>query len=230
MVPPLQHQKIEILARSLIFSALDKEELAQLAALVTERKLKAGEFVFWEGDSPDRFCIVASGRVKVLKHSSLGREFIVAFFEPGEMFGEVAVFENKPYPASAQAETDARILSIKKDEFLSFLAKHPELALRIIGVLGGRLRDAQNRLRDIAGERVEQRLARTLLMLSSKMGESLPFTRQEIAEAAGTTTETTIRAMSRFKEAGVVRSTRGKINILDKTKLRLLAEGPPVIK
>jgi CRP-like cAMP-binding protein len=219
----------EILKRSLIFSTLIASEQDLLASLTVERKLGAGEFVFWEGDISDRFYIVASGRIKVLKHSSLGREFIVAFFDPGEMFGEVAVFEDKPYPASAQAVTETRILGIKKENFLSFLSEHPQVALRIINVLGGRLRDAQNRLRDIAGERVEQRLARILLMLSTRLGNSLPFTRQEIAEMAGTTTETTIRALSRLKEGGIIRSTRGKIIISDKTKLKLLAEGPPNI-
>jgi CRP-like cAMP-binding protein len=219
----------EILGRSLIFYALTESELERLASQAIERTLGAGEFVFWEGDKSDRFYIVASGRIKVLKHSSLGREFIVAFFSPGEMFGEVAVFEDKPYPASAQAVIESRILGINKDNFLSFLSQHPQVALRIINVLGGRLRDAQNRLRDIAGERVEQRLARILLMLSGRLGSSLPFTRQEIAEMAGTTTETTIRALSRLKEGGIIRSTRGKIIISDKVKLKLLADGPPDI-
>ena len=171
--------------------------------------------------------MVTEGRVKVLKHSSLGKEFIIAFFDPGEMFGEVAVFENKPYPASAQAVADTKVLAIKRQDFLSFLANRPEVALRIMNILGGRLRDAQNRLRDLAGERVEQRLAQTLLMLSSKLGPTLPFTRQEIADMAGTTTETAIRVMSHLKERGIIRSLRGKIIVLDETKLRLLSEGPP---
>jgi CRP-like cAMP-binding protein len=93
--------------------------------------------------------------------------------------------------------------------------------------LGGRLRDAQTRLLDLAGEKVEQRLASALLRLSSKLGPTLPFTRQEIADMTGTTTETTIRVMSRLKERGIIRSTRGKVIILDKEKLRLLSEGPP---
>ena len=101
--------------------------------------------------------------------------------------------------------------------------------MRIISVLGGRLRDAQSRLKDLAGERVEQRLARTLLMLSFKLGSTLPFTRQEIADMAGTTTETAIRFMSRLKDGGIIRSTRGKIIILNETKLRLLSEGPPQV-
>jgi len=101
--------------------------------------------------------------------------------------------------------------------------------MRIISVLGGRLRDAQGRLRDLAGERVEQRLARTLLMLSVKLGSTLPFTRQEIADMAGTTTETAIRLMSNLKDRGIIRSTRGKVVILDETKLKLLSEGPPQV-
>jgi len=219
--------KAQVLRGSLIFSGLNEGELAELTGLAISRSFRPGEFVLWEGDSPDWFYMVAEGRVKVLKHSSLGKEFIIAFFGPGEMFGEVAVFENKPYPASVQAVAETKVLGIRRQDFLSFLAHRPEVALRIINVLGGRLRDAQGRLRDIAGERVEQRLARTLLMLSSKLGPTVPFTRQEIADMAGTTTETAIRVMSRLKDGGIIRSLRGKTIIIDETKLRLLSEGPP---
>jgi len=224
----LQHvARAEILRRSLIFSGLHDDELAELGGLAIERDFKPGEFVFWDGDAPDWFYMVAEGAVKVFKHSSSGKEFLIAFFGPGEMFGEVAVFENKPYPASAQAVAETKILEIKRDDFLDFLAHRPEVTMRIISVLGGRLRDAQSRLRDLAGERVEQRLARTLLLLSSKLGPDLPFTRQEIADMAGTTTETAIRVMSRLKDGDIIRSVRGKTIILDETKLRLLSEGPP---
>ncbi len=215
--------------QSLIFSSLNEGELAVLAGLAIERRFKPGEFVFWDEDAPYWFYMVAEGRVKVVKHSSLGKEFIIAFFGPGEIFGEVAVFENKPYPASAQAVSETKVLGIRREDFLSFLAHHPEVALRIINVLGGRLRDAQSRLRDIAGERVEQRLARTLLMLSSKLGPALPFTRQEIADMAGTTSETAIRVMSRLKDGGIIRSSRGKTIIVDETRLRLLSEGSPQV-
>jgi len=219
--------KIQVLGQSFIFSTLNNDELAELASLTIERSFVPDEFIFWDGDAPDWFYIVAEGKVKVLKYSSSGKEFIIAFFGSGEMFGEVAVFENKPYPASAQAATKTRVLGIKREDFLSFLAHRPEMALRIINVLGGRLRDAQSRLRDLAAERVEQRLARTLLMLSSKLGPTLPFTRQEIADMAGTTTETASRVMSRLKDGGIIRSVRGRTIIVDETKLRLLSEGPP---
>jgi CRP-like cAMP-binding protein len=219
--------KSPVLRQSPIFSGLNEDELAQLAALAVERRFAPGKSIFWEGDQPDRFYLVAEGRVKILKHSSLGKEFVIAYFGPGEMFGEVAVFEKKSYPGSAQVVAETRVLEIQGDDFRSFLASRPELALRIIYILAGRLRDAQGRLRDLAGERVEQRLARTLLMLHSKLGPTLPFTRQEIADMAGTTTETAIRFMSRLRRAGIVRSARGKTIIVDESKLRLLGEGPP---
>lgn len=221
--------KTQILRQSSIFHTLNDDELTELSRLAIERSFAPDEFIFWEEDAPDWFYIIAEGKVKVLKYSSLGKEFIIAFFEPGEMFGEVAVFENKPYPASAQAIAETRVLGIKRDDFLSFLVNRPQVALRIINVLGGRLRDAHSRLRDLAGERVEQRLARTLLMLSSKLGPNLPFTRQELADMAGTTTETAIRILSQLKDRGIIRSVRGRIIILNETKLQLLSEGPPQV-
>ncbi len=218
-----------VLKQSLIFSGLNEGDLEALSKLAVSHVFKAGEYLFWEGDAPARFYVVASGRVKVLKHSSLGKEFVVAFFGPGEVFGEVAVFEERPYPASAQAMSDAEVLGIERDRFLAFLSGHPEVSLRIINMLGGRLRDAQSRLNALAGERAEQRVARTLLMLSLKLGQSLPFTRQEIADMSGTTIETAIRVMSRMKSGGMIRSRRGRTDILDETKLRLLSEGPPLV-
>jgi CRP/FNR family transcriptional regulator len=221
--------KAEILKRVPIFSSLPDDELNALAKLAVERNFMSNESIFWEGDAPVWFYIVIEGQVKVIKHSSSGKEFIIAFFGPGEMIGEVAVLENKPYPASAQSIVKTRVISIRQEAFLAFLSSRPQVALRIINVLGGRLRDAQTRLRDLAGERVEQRLASALLRLSAKLGPTLPFTRQEIADMTGTTTETAIRVMSRLKERGIIRSTRGKVIILDKEKLRLLSEGPPRI-
>jgi CRP/FNR family transcriptional regulator len=221
--------KAQILRNFSIFSSLNDDEFSELADLSIERSFMPNEFIFWDGDTPEWLYMVTEGKVKVLKYSSLGKEFIIAFFGPGEMFGEVAVFANKPYPASAQAVAETKVVGIKREDFLSFLANRPQVALRIINVLGGRLRDAQSRLRDLAGERVEQRLASVLLMLSSKLGLTLPFTRQEIADMVGTTTETAIRVMSHLKDRGIIHSVRGEVIILDEEKLRLLSEGPPQV-
>lgn len=221
-----QIDKKEILRRSLIFSGLEAKELDELARLSMERNFKEGEFIFWEGDAPDWFYIIADGRIKVIKHASSGKEFIVAFFSIGDMFGEVAVFEDKPYPASSQAIVETKLVGIKQSDFLKFLSQRPQVALRIINVLGGRLREAQTRLSDFAGERVEQRVFRILFMLYSRIGQELPFTRQEIADMAGTTTETAIRIISRLITAGIIKSGRGRISILNEQKLKLLSQGP----
>ena len=221
--------KVSILKASSIFGCLQDNELEELAGNAILRSYKPGSFIFWEGDSPHYFYIVAKGRVKALKNASSGREVTIAFFENYEMFGEVAVFQNMPYPASAEAVVDTDILQINMDDFLSFLGRSPQVALRIISILGERLREAQERFKDIAGERVEQRIARILLMLSGKNGPVLLYKRQEIAEMSGTTTETAIRIMVRFKEMEVIDSARGKITILNARKLKLLSEGPPRI-
>jgi CRP-like cAMP-binding protein len=225
----LKQDSLRILKQSAIFSVLDDGEIAEISRLVSEHNYTDNQYVFWEGDSSEWFYIVAEGKIKVSKLASTGKETIIAFFGPGEMFGEVAVFENKPYPASALAATGTRLLAIKKADFIRFVQKYPQVALRIIAILSGRLRESQNRLRDLASERVEQRLARVLIMLSGKIGKELPFTRQELSDMAGTTTETTIRVLSQWKERGVIGSVRGKITITDGTKLRLLAEGPPAV-
>ncbi|MBE0481027.1 MAG: Crp/Fnr family transcriptional regulator [Dehalococcoidia bacterium] len=217
-------ETIETLRSSLVFSGLEEGDIKELARICVDRRLESGSFVFLEGDEPAWFYIVAEGRIRVLKHSSQGKEFVIAHFGPGEMFGEVAVFENKPYPASAQAVSDSRVLAIKRNDYLAFLARQPEVAFRIIHVLVGRLRDAQSRLRDLAGERAEQRIARVLLMLQSRLGSTISFTRQEIADMSGATIETTIRVMSRLKDRGIIRSVRGKTIIVDEAGLDVLSQ------
>jgi len=221
-------KKTDLLKRTDIFASLDSKELEGLAHLAVERRFAPDEFIFWEGQPAHWFYIVQEGQVKVSKYSPSGREFIVAFFTPGEMFGEVAVFQGKPYPASACAVGETRVVGIRRDDFLSFLATHPSVSLKIIHVLGERLRSAHTRLRDLAAERAEGRLANILLMLASKLGPTLPFTRQELADMTGLTPETTIRVMSRFRDRKIVRSGRGKTTILDEAALRRIGEGLPL--
>ena len=219
----------QILKQTPILSPLSDEELDGLAKFAHRRRLNDGEFLFWEGDQPQWFYIVEEGKVKVVKQAASGKEFIISLFTPGEMVGEVAVFQGKPYPASAQATGQTTVLGISSNDLLTFLGKNPAVSLKIMAVLGERLRQAHARLRDLAGERVEQRIASLLLMLSSKLGTELPFTRQEIADMAGTTTETAIRVLSRLGKGHIVASQRGRITILDENRLRLLSQGPPSV-
>ena len=222
-------EKARLLGASLLLSGARPEDLRALAEVAAERSYAPGEFILWEGELPRFLYLIASGKVKMLKHSPSGKEFIVGVLGPAEMLGEVAVLDGGPYPASAQAMDETRVLRLERERFLAFLERTPAVALKIIAVLGSRLRSAHERLRDLAAKTAEQRLAGVLLMLHAKSGPTLPFTRQDIAEMAGVTTETAIRIMGRLKAGGIIGSSRGKIVVLDENKLRLLTEGPPLV-
>ncbi len=119
----------EQLKQTILFSALNDDELHEVAAFVRERHISAGETIIWEGDPPDWLYVVAEGKVKVVKYASSGKELIIAIFPPGNIFGEVAVFDGIPYPASAIAQADSAVLGISKTDLLSYLSQNPSVAL-----------------------------------------------------------------------------------------------------
>jgi CRP-like cAMP-binding protein len=118
------------------------------------------------------------------------------------------------------------VLRFRKDEIISFILEHPKVSLEIIKVLAARVSELNRRLRDVVGERVEQRLFRVMLTLSHRYGTTLNITKHELAEMVGATTETVIRILSSLKKKKVIASVRGKTIILDEVKLRSLSEGP----
>ncbi len=215
----------DYLKQTVLFSALSARELDDVAGFTLPRRIASGETIIWEGDPPDWLYVVAEGKVKVVKYASSGKELIVAIFTPPNIFGEVAVFDGRPYPASAMAQVQTAILGIRRIDLLDFLGRNPSVSLKIINLLGGRIRDAHDRLRDMAGEKVDQRIASALLMISAKIGPRIPFTRQEIADMSGITTETVIRVTTRLKEHGIISTSRGELTIIDESRLRLFGEG-----
>lgn len=226
--------KVNIFWKIPMFEYLEAEELDRLYALSTTEKVAKGEYVFLECDQPRNLYTVVKGEVKLLKQTEDGRETIVEMAYPGEIFGEEAIFDGQPYPMTAQALDDVELLAISRTDFFTFLRDNPDLALEIITELGTRLREAQNTIRALAMERVEWRIARVLLMLSRKAGIveadgvsiDLPLTRQDIADMAATTVETTIRVLSNFKKMGLVDTEKGKIILRDKKHLEeMVSEG-----
>ena len=123
-----------------------------------------------------------------------------------------------------QAVSFSKVLGFKKNEFVSFVLIHPQVSFEITRILAARMSEFCHRARDLAGEKVEQRIAGILLMLHSRLGNILPFTRREIGEMVGATTETTIRIMCQLKKKGIIESIRGKIIIKNPAKLRSLIE------
>ncbi|RJP32835.1 MAG: Crp/Fnr family transcriptional regulator [Actinobacteria bacterium] len=226
--------KVNIFWKIPMFEFLEAEELDRLYSLCSTERFAKGDYIFLECDQPRNLFVVVKGEVKLLKQTEDGRETIVEMAYPGEIFGEEAIFDGQPYPLTAQALDEVELLSITRTEFFSFLRDNPDLALEIITELGARLREAQNTIRALAMERVEWRIARVLLMLSRKAGTvevdgvsiDLPLTRQDIADMAATTVETTIRVLSNFKKMGLVDTEKGKIILRDKKHLEeMVSEG-----
>ena len=222
----------EILKKSEVFSSLKDEEIESISRLFEKRAFKNNEVIFMEGDPSDKFYVVAEGNVKILKHTMMGKDVILEIMSPGDIFGGVAVLDNKPYPASAQAMESITVARISRQNLLNIMEEYPMLKLEIVKYFSDKLRDAHEMLKNVATERVEKRIASLLFKLSEKVGIEdsgyrkidFPLTRQEISEMVGTTVETCIRTMSKFQKKGMIRSSNGRISIKVNLLQRFLEE------
>jgi CRP/FNR family transcriptional regulator len=227
-----EDKKPKILNGIPIFSSLTERELKAIDPLFLEEGFKKDDYIFWEGDPSNWLYVVAEGKVRILKHSVSGKDIILEILSVGDIFGGVAVLDKIPYPASAQAMEDSRILKLSRTNLFKILDRYPTVALDTVTYMGKRLRDAHEMMRSLAAERVERRIAALLLRLAEKIGieESggirldINLTRLDLAELAGTTVETAIRVMSKFGKDGLVKSRSKRIVIIDKERLASLVE------
>ncbi len=234
MLPPMPPKDAStFLKTSPVFALLPAREIETLGAVTVEQTHRAREYIFMEGDPARWFCVVKSGHVKILRHSRTGKDVVLELLGPGEVFGGVAVIERRPYPAGAQAVGDAVVLKIPAESMIALAERHPSIIKELALMIGRRLRAAHDSVKSLAVDPVEARLAAALLRLveregtRSKQGLGLPFhlTRQSLADMSGTTVETTIRIVSRWLKAGVVRDEGGRLVLADPEGLRVLAEG-----
>ncbi len=201
---PIPFQSIPLLA------GLRKEDREAVAPLCRIRGFEKGETIFREGEPADRIHFVYLGRVKIVK-SAGERDIIIEILGPGEPVGAVAVFERRPFPASAITLEPSSIVSIPEREFFSLLERRPEMMRHLLAGLTYRLMAVNKRLADMTGS-AEQRAARLFLTLADRVGlpkgdsVTIPLTlsRQEIADLIGTTLETAIRLMSRWQKDELV--------------------------
>jgi CRP-like cAMP-binding protein len=205
------------------FAGLGEDQLNEIAVAAKPHHFKKGDFIFHQGDPPNFFYVVQKGIVKTFKVSPLGKHVIVKIASFGDTLNASALFGEKHF-VSAQAIDEVVVLSIRKKEYLSLVNKYPLIAMNIVTILGKGLDNEYERILDLVGETVEHRLCNFLFMLFIKFGTTLSLTREELAELAGTTTETAIRVLSKLKAAGIISSTRGRIVILNQAKLQALAE------
>ncbi len=217
--------KVQVLKKSLSFAHVGEDNLNKLAARATIRYFRKKEFIFHEGDPANRLCIVQYGRVKLFKASASGKEFVAHIAGPGNTLNVAALFGEKPHYLTARCIEDTSVLCVGREEFLSFLHDCPSVAIKIIGILGEVINLTYEKIIDLLVERVDLRVSSALFMLSSKFGATLSLTCSDIADLAGTTTASAIRVMSKLRKAGILRSYRQKIVILDQVKLQELSRG-----
>jgi CRP/FNR family transcriptional regulator len=196
--------------------------------------VRRGQVLFSEGEPSDSVWAVAAGKVHIFKSGPEGREIVLEVITPGELFGAVVAIEDRPYPASAIAGDDGSVWRLRASFVRDLCRLYPTLRGAILGQVATRLRSAHERLRSVALERVEQRLARALLTLVRKIGVAddgrtvLEVTRQELADMTGTTVESAIRVTSRWQNAGLISSSRRHIHVVDEKRLQEVAQGESV--
>jgi CRP/FNR family transcriptional regulator len=225
--------RLQILKKSFFFSSISEPTLREISRLFIEEKYDREDYIYFEGDLPEWLHIVLEGRVKLLKHSDTGKDIILQVYTPGDMFGEVSLFDRKPYASSAQAMEPSTVLKLSRKDFFLFVGRHPFVSNEMIIDLGRQLREAHATIKSLAVDRVEQRIAHILLKLADKVGVSekggiminLPLTRQDLADMAGTTVETAIRVMSRFTKSKFIKPANGKIFLLHPQALQRVLEG-----
>jgi len=214
------------------FPGLSPVQRNQIVSLFTRKEYESDDYIFFEGDAPGRLWFVDEGRVKLLKHSDVGKDVIVSVISGGEFLGESAVHEGTPYPVTAQAVGPTGMLSLSAHAYLDLLHRHPDLSIVIIDRLGSRLNEAYDTIRSLAVERVERRIARLLLKLAASVGKpterhiviDMPLTRQDIADMTGTTVESAIRVMSKFRKKGWIASRDGKVHLTEPHALVVIAD------
>ncbi len=213
------------------FRTLSPTDRDGIAAATREERAAAGTTLFVEGQSADSLWAVKEGLIHIVKHGPEGREIVLEIIPPGELFGAVVALEERPYPASAVAVEDSVVWRLPAAFAREMCRKHPTLRGAILDQITSRLRHAHERLRSVALERVEQRLARMLLTLADKIGRRresvtvLHVTRQELADMIGTTVESTIRITSKWQQAGIVSSSRHELGLTDVTALKKIVQG-----
>jgi CRP/FNR family cyclic AMP-dependent transcriptional regulator len=217
----------DVLREAPLFRELDDEAAVALRASLTETRLRRGEVLFREGDSGDKLFIVTEGKVKLGKSSSDGRENLLAILGPGQMFGELSLFDPGPRSATVTAVTDCVMQSLSHDELLEWLTGRPAVARGLLAQLGSRLRKANDVVADLVFSDVPGRVAKALLDLASRFGRTADdgihvhhdLTQEELAQLVGASRETVNKALADFASRGWLRLEPRSVVILDAERL-----------
>jgi len=206
-----------------LFSALNDEEAASLRASMTQVKVSKGHTLFKEGDEGDRLYVVLEGKLKLGTTSIDGRENLLSILGPGEMFGELSLFDPEPRTATATAVTDAKLLALAHDQVIGLITRHPQASLELLRRLAQRLRKSNEILADLVFADVPGRVAKAIIDLGARFGQKKDdglhvnhdLTQEELAQLVGASRETVNKALADFASRGWVRLEPRAVVVLD---------------
>jgi len=206
-----------------IFGSIPPKRLAELRSKLSLRKVRAGEYLYFDSQPAEHLWIVRTGVVRTLKASLAGRITTLEQLGPGEIFGMAAVVGNAIYNESAQTVVEGEVWRARRSLLAEVLIDQPTFAAEILALVARRLQGAHDRLCSFAHDSVPARIARAVL--EQDKGERIEVTRRALAESAGTTVETAIRVLRGFQRAGWVDGGVGWVQALDREALERVAEG-----
>jgi CRP/FNR family transcriptional regulator len=216
-----------LLGRVAIFSGLTEPEFVFLTARMVQRKFSAGELIFSEAEPCAGLYIIESGAIRIFKTSAGGREQVLSIDGPGSSIAEIPVFDGGNYPASAQAITDSTLLFFSKNDFHALCLQHPDVALKVLRVVGSRLRKLVGIIEELSFTTVRHRLAAMLVRLAKSEGQrpdgtrsfTLPANNNELAAQIGTVRELVSRNLSRLQSEGLIQIDGRTVTVPDLKKL-----------
>lgn len=223
---------LDVLAGTELFRGLSRQGLEDIWALGFRKQLPNGAALFLQDDPVSALYVLIAGRLRVTQTTAEGAQVILRYLGPGELAGYVALSGADSYPGSVTAVEDSHLLGWSRKAIRDLMERHSQVALNSVSVLGRRYQETQLRLRELSTEKVERRIAHTLLRLAGQAGRhtpegieiAFPLSRQDLAEMAGTTLHTASRILSNWEKQGLVLSGRRRIMVRSLDTLSTIAE------
>jgi CRP-like cAMP-binding protein len=222
-----------VLKKCPLFSDLEDREIAEIQAISASKRYPKGTLIFSEDEEALGFFVLISGKVKVYKLSSEGKEQILHIISPGETFAEAALFAGSTYPAFAESLAETRALYFSKEGFLNLIRRNPQISLNMIAGLSHWLRKFVSLVEELSLKDVSARLSKYLIDLSAKSARSsergiefeLDISKSQLASHLGTISETLSRALRKLRDSKIIEVEGKRITILQREALEDISSG-----
>jgi CRP-like cAMP-binding protein len=219
---------VELLGRVPVFETLGPDDLGRVAEVAVPRRFSPNQVIFREGDESDTCYIVATGHARALREHSDGRTIALARFGPGDIFGELAMFDNERRSATVEAMDDLQAFAVMSADMRRLMREHPDIAVKLVTSLGRRLRAANERLARQSFQTVQSRVASVLMGLveqaqaegAAESDVLVTATQAELAQLAGSSRESASRFLAVLERAGIVSQGRGRLTVHDPPALQ----------